>query len=572
VTPTERRRAVRRLLASSVRRKRRLLVELATWSGVQALPTFLSGRLIGRALDDGFLADRPATGFAMLALLTASIVVGALGTRETFRRLAALVEPFRDDLVTQTVRGAIAGSVVPGARQDAAGVGRLTHHVEVVREAYASVLVVVQGFLVGAVSAVAGLGTLVPQALVLVLPPLLISLAVFALVLARTAPQQRTSILANERIAESANQMAGGLRDVTASGGEEAMARAVGGHIDAQARATVALGRLTAASSLAVAVGGMLPVVLLLIRGPALLRQGVSTGALLGCLTYVLYGVHPALQTLVRQLGTTGLWLFVAAGRIVEANAPERPSTGMGRRTAGTGPADVALHHVTFRYGSRAEPVIDELDLTIPEGDHLVVVGPSGIGKSTLANLIAGMLEPEAGEVRIGGTPLRDLDPQELVQQRVLIPQEAYVFAGSLEENLTYLRPDATEQEVDEAVDELGMRPLVQRLGGLHAQVQGSSLSAGERQHVTLVRAYLSPAPIAILDEASCHLDPVTEAVVEQAFARRDGTLIVIAHRVSSALRGRRVLVMDGTEVQVGTREEVLEASPLYRDLVGHWL
>ena len=121
---------------------------------------------------------------------------------------------------------------------------------------------------------------------------------------------------------------------------------------------------------------------------------------------------------------------------------------------------------MTFRYGRHAVPVIDRLDLTIPLGDHLAVVGPSGVGKSTLAELIAGRLRPDAGELRLDGVPLRRAARRRAARQRVLIPQEAYVFTGSLWENLTYLRPDATRRQVDAAVHALGVAPLVARLGG----------------------------------------------------------------------------------------------------------
>lgn len=508
------------------------------------------------------------------------MVVGAVGTRQSFLRLAALVEPFRDELVELPVSGALHRSTQPGSTADTGGVARLTHHVEIVREAYASVLMVVQGFLVGAASAVLGLSTLVPAALVLVLPPLVGSLLLFAVVLLRTAPLQRDSILANERIAETATATANGLRDVTACGGEDAVVATVGHHIDEQARTMRQLGRFSAARSLTVAIGGMLPVVLVLFHGRWLLRNGASTGAVLGCITYVLYGVQPALQALVRQVGNTGLWLFVAADRIVEASVAEQGTDEHDDRPSSI-PAghDVHLDHVTFRYGPRpepagsggvAQPVLQDLDLSIPH-DHLVVVGPSGIGKSTLAGLIAGVYRPEAGVVRVGGQPLRDLDPRVLAGVRVLIPQEAYVSAGTLRENLAYLSSSWSHRQLIEAVDALGMRSLAVRLGGFDVPIDAMSLSAGERQHITLVRAYLSSAPIVLLDEASCHLDPSTEALIEHAFARTGRTLVVIAHRISSALRGRRVLVMDGAEVLVGTHDDLQERSPLYRDLIGRW-
>ena len=109
------------------------------------------------------------------------------------------------------------------------------------------------------------------------------------------------------------------------------------------------------------------------------------------------------------------------------------------------------------------------------------------------------------------------------------------------------------------------------QIGGYEEEVDASELSAGERQLITLVRAYISPARFVLLDEAACHLDPAAEARVELAFAARPGTLLVIAHRISSALRARRILVLDGAGVALGTHEDLLASSPLYRDLVGHW-
>jgi ATP-binding cassette subfamily C protein len=345
--------------------------------------------------------------------------------------------------------------------------------------------------------------------------------------------------------------------------------------IDAQARATRALARLTALRTLAVAAGGWLPVVLILADGPALVRRGVTTGMILGALTYLFEGLQPALQTLVRELGGNGLWLFVALGRLLDGAANADDVTVRGTATTVRTPpqgSDLVLRNVEFRHGTRAEPVVAGRDLDVATGDHLAIVGPSGVGKSTLAGLIAGMLQPQVGQVTMGGFDLRTFDAGALAQSRVLIPQEAYVFEGTLEENLAYLAPGASRGQMDEAVDELGLRGLVERLGGYGAALQVSSLSAGERQLVTLARAYLSPADVVILDEATCHLDPTAEARVEHVFARRPGTLIVIAHRISSALRARRVLVMDGTRVMTGDHEDLLARSALYRDLVGYWL
>jgi ATP-binding cassette subfamily C protein len=185
--------------------------------------------------------------------------------------------------------------------------------------------------------------------------------------------------------------------------------------------------------------------------------------------------------------------------------------------------------------------------------------------------LVSGILLPQRGSVWYGWAPVAGLSPSTLADHRVLIPQEAYVFSGTVRENLCYLHEHASDAELDRAVDELGGRALVERLGGYDAELKPADLSAGESQLLTLIRAYLSPARLVILDEATCHLDPAAEAQAEMAFVRRGGTLIVIAHRISSALRAGKVLVLDGAEVSLGTHEELMGQSQTYRDLAGYW-
>lgn len=226
---------------------------------------------------------------------------------------------------------------------------------------------------------------------------------------------------------------------------------------------------------------------------------------------------------------------------------------------------------LSFAYSPAAEPVLRDLDLTVSEGEHLAIVGPSGIGKSTLANLLCGILPPTSGVVQLSDYAVTELSPQRLAQSRVLIPQEAYVFSSTVWDNITYLHPAATPAHVNGAVLALGSEHLIGRLGGYSATISPDSLSAGEAQLIALVRAYLSPAPIIVLDEATCHLDPAAEKQAEQALAARGGTLIVIAHRISSALRARRILVLDGATAEIGDHETLLATSPLYQELMSHW-
>jgi ATP-binding cassette subfamily C protein len=275
------------------------------------------------------------------------------------------------------------------------------------------------------------------------------------------------------------------------------------------------------------------------------------------------------LRTLIAGLGSSGLRFVVTLGHLLDVTArPPAPDPHAAPPVRGY---DLALRGVTFAYGRQAEPVLRDLDLVVPEGDHLAIIGPSGIGKSTLAGVLCGLLRPDAGTVALGGAPATDLSSDRLARIRVLIPQEAYVFTGTLRENLTYLRATATTRDLDRAVHAVGAQSLLARLGGLDAQLSPADLSAGERQLLALARAYLCEAPLVVLDEATCHLDPAAERLAEEAFADREGTLIVIAHRLSSALRARRVLVLDGAHAALGDPVTLMATSPLYRELLGHW-
>lgn len=544
--------------------RRRPALEFAAWSVPEILPTALYGIAVAHATD-AFLAGRAGTGLGWLGGLVAAACFGAVGARQAYRRLGDLVEPFRDELVRQVVSGALRNGAA-GHRTDGA-VSRLNRQVEIVRDTFAGLIVVTRTFTITVVGVVTGLLSLDPMIAALVVPPFLLGFAASLAILGAAADRVKASLSADEQLSTSAGIAFAATRDITATGAEEFAAELVGEPIEAHAAAERSLARTAALRTLCFAIGGWLPLLILLAAGPWLVGRGVSTGTLLGGLTYVLLGLQPALSTVMSALGDSGLRYVVTLSRILDSGAQTE------ERVPAESPRghQVRLHKVSFAYGPKAEPVLRELDLVVREGDHLAVVGPSGIGKSTLAALICGLLPPTRGRVLLGRVPPTELSSSQLAQTRVLIPQEAYVFSDTVLENLTYLAPAATTAQVHRAVEAVGADALITRLGGPAALIRPSQLSAGERQLIALARSYLSPASLVVLDEATCHLDPEAERRAEEAFARRPGTLIVIAHRISSALRADRILVLDGNQAMVGRHTTLLQASSLYQDLLGHW-
>ncbi|MEU8941533.1 ABC transporter ATP-binding protein/permease [Streptomyces goshikiensis] len=559
-----------------LRGRYRSLRRLALWSLLESAHTFLGGYAVARALDDGFLAGRTGTGLGWLAVAGAGALLGALALRGVFGGLADLVEPLRDGLVRRSVRQAIGRAVAdPGRAGDAGAVSRLTQQTEMARDSFAGLVLVARSFVFTALGALLGLAALDPVLLVLVLPALLLGTAGFLATLRPMARVQRAALDADEALSGRAGELAAGLRDVVACGGGASAGAPVERLIAEQERLTGRLARWTALRTLALGVAGRLPVVALLAGTPWLLGRGVSAGAVAGALTYLVQSLLPALDALMTAVGAAGTRLLVVLDRFCTPQSDSAAATTAPEVAPGVGAGPgvaVELRGVWFAYGPRAQPVIDGLDLTVGAGEHLAVVGPSGIGKSTLTALIAGLLPPGGGTVRVAGAPAQGVTGPGPDLRRTLLPQQAYVFTGTVRENLTHLCPGPVSgAEVERATAALGSDGLVDRLGGLDGAVDPARLSPGERQHLALTAAYLSPAPLLLLDEATCHLDLRTEERAERALAARPGTLVVVAHRISSAARADRVLVLDGTRAVCGTHAELPARSPLYRDLVGLW-
>lgn len=558
------------LVVREIRGRQRALVRIVGWSLLEALPSLLSGLVVGASIDQ-FLHRRVAPGLAILALLLPAAAIGALSTMRLIPWLAELVEPVRDALLTAVVEGAVAAAITSSAPPDTVGVARLTGQVQSVRTLLFGLLRSARRTAFTFLAALAGLFLLAPLAALGAVALVGIGLALFALMLRGLAARRSASLVAGEEVTRRAGAIFAGVRDVVACRGEDRAVADLGSAVETELTATRALSRANALRSVVVFVGGQLPLVLLLATAPWLLRTDRLTfGEVVGAATYLMGSLEPALRSIVGVIGSWGVDLVVTLERIGHGlAAPREPDD------EGTGPDryDLSVTGLTFAYGPQAAPVVRDLSFTVGQGDHLAVVGPSGIGKSTLAYLLAGLVAAQRGVVRVGGVDVARIASRELRRMIAVVPQEAYVFAGTVRENLTYLAPDATADAIAAAVDLVGLRPVVDRLGGLDAGIGagGADLSHGERQLVALTRVYLSPARIVILDEATANLDPVAEAVAEEAFARRDGTLIVIAHRISSAQRAGRILLLDGDRIHLGTHEELLSAARLYADLTGRW-
>lgn len=548
---------------------RRRVAALAAWSVVETVPILGSGLVIAAALDHGFLAGKASTGVLLLLLYGATLVVGTLGTRQAMPHTAVIVESVRDELVRLVVRTHLRHSVYHGPAPDTATVSRITRQAETVRQIMAGLLMTVRAVVFGVTAAIVGLFSLDPWLALVAIPAVALAgvlLAVLSRVLRR---RYRTLLDAQEALAQQAGAPLGGIRDVVTCGAWHTAGARIGRFIDAEADALTATARAGAGRIAVITVGARLPFLLILVASPWLVsRQLLSPGSLVGAMTYLLQGLEPALRALVQTVGNMGLQFVVTLRRLIGSAVEPMASSG-GMPVHGT---EIALRDVTFCYGPHARPVFSDVNLEIPVGEHVAVVGPSGIGKSTLALLVAGVEQPSQGKVTLGGTPVSELDDTALREQVAFVPQEAYVFRGSVRENLAYLHPGVSDAELDTAVLAVGLVDTVDALGGYDGVIENpAALSQGERQLITLARVHASRASVVILDEATCHLDSASEVRAEEAFATRPGTLIVIAHRISSAMRADRVFLMGENTLVQGTHEELLRCSPAYAGLVDYW-
>lgn len=238
---------------------------------------------------------------------------------------------------------------------------------------------------------------------------------------------------------------------------------------------------------------------------------------------------------------------------------------------------DYELTNVSFRYGDNLPNALNNVNLKIDFGDHIAFVGPTGAGKSTLAKLICRFHDPTDGTITYAGIQLDQIDEMSIRKKAIVVPQEGFLFSGTIEENIKIGKPEATKDEVMGALESIGGITLLDDLAdGLQTYIfeRGSLLSSGQKQLVSLARAALVDPKVLILDEATSNLDPFSARIIESALdkIKVNRTLIVIAHRLNTAMKANSIVVIDeGKIVEVGSHLDLVKNKSKYAELFSAW-
>jgi ABC-type multidrug transport system fused ATPase/permease subunit len=313
-------------------------------------------------------------------------------------------------------------------------------------------------------------------------------------------------------------------------------------------------------------------------RGP---DSGLTAGAMVGFLFLTYKFLEPIAEftEVLDQTQTAVAGMRRVLGVLEIPIGPPEPEVAV-RLPAGA--LAVTLDRVDFSYRSRSEddepPVLLGVSAHIPAGQQVAVVGETGSGKTTLGRLIARLADPTAGTVAVGGVSLTRVANADLRTRLTVVPQEPFLFEGSIAANLSFAKPKLSVADLEAAIDDLDLRDWLDTLpDGIETEVgqRGTQLSAGERQLVALIRASLIDPAVLVLDEATSSVDALTEVRLSRALEKLASgrTTIAIAHRLSTAARADRVLVLDhGRLVQDGSHNDLVQQEGAYARMYEAWV